>query len=133
MQGRIDTRASDAAHHVPRAEGRLRARLATRLRREGEADAPFTLRNVSPSGFMGECAETVRAGSRVVLLLPMGEKVEADVRWALNGRLGCQLRGRFTLRQQALMLALAAKNGLLSWAALQGAAVVAVVIVLALR
>ena len=132
MQGRIDARATDKVHQVPRAEGRLKARLATRLRREGEADAAFTLRNVSPSGFMGECAETVRAGSKVVLLLPMAGALEADVRWALNGRIGCQLRDRLTLRQQALVLALTAKNGLSTWTGLKGAAVAAIVIVLAL-
>lgn len=133
MQGRIDSRATDKVHHVPRAEGRLKARLATRLRREGEADAAFTLRNVSPSGFMGECRETVRAGSKVVLLLPMGGVLEADVRWAINGRVGCKLRGRLTLRQRALVLALTAKNALLTWTALKHAAVAAIVIVLLLR
>ena len=133
MPTRIATRVTDAVHYVVRSEGRLRARLATRLRREGAADAHFTLLNMSASGFMGECAETVRVGSRVVLLLPLGGAVEADVRWALRGRIGCQLRGRFTRRQRALVLALTLKNGLMGWTGVKALVLAAMVAVLALR
>ena len=132
MQTRIVTRVTDAVHYVVRSEGRLHARLATRLRREGADDAAFTLRNMSASGFMGECVEAVRAGSKVTLLLPLGNAVEADVRWALNGRIGCQVRGRFTRGQRALVLALTLKNGLLGWTAVKVAGVVALVTLLAL-
>ena len=133
MQTKFATRVSGAVHHVVRSEGRLRARLATRLRREGQADIAFTLRNVSASGFMGECAQSVRAGSKIALLLPLGGAVEADVRWALNGRIGCQLRARLSLDQRALVLALTVKNGMLTGTGLRVAVVIAVLAVLALR
>jgi len=82
---------------------------------------------------MGECAESVRAGSKVALLLPLGGAVEADVRWALNGRIGCQLRTRLSRGQRALVLALTVKNGMLTGTGLRVAVVIAVLAVLALR
>jgi hypothetical protein len=130
----ITARVADAVHHIARCEHRLRARLTTRLEIDGDGgDAAFTLRNVSASGFMGECDEPVRSGSRVALLLPFGGRVEADVRWALNGRIGCRIDGRLGPRQRALVLALTLKNGLLSWTALQLLIVAALVAVLALH
>lgn len=123
MQTRIATRVTSAVHYVVRSESRLRARFATRIETEAAADGvAFTLRNLSPSGFMGECAETVRAGSKIILLLPFGGRAEADVRWAINGRIGCQLRTRLGRRQRAQVLAVAAKNALMTWAGLQAAA-----------
>jgi len=132
MQTRIAARATDAAHQVPRSEARLRARFTTRIQRDGEADAAFTLLNLSPSGFMGECAAPARAGSKVTLLLPFGGRAEADVRWALNGRLGCQLRRRLSGSERALVLAVTAKNAALSATGLKALVVAAVLAALAL-
>ena len=46
------------------------------------------LANVSTTGFMAECAEPVRIGSRVSLEVPGIGEVEAQVRWQLGGRMG---------------------------------------------
>lgn len=132
MQTRIAARATDAVHYVARSEARLRARFTTRIQREGQADAAFTLLNLSPSGFMGECAAPVRAGSKVTLLLPLGGRAQADVRWALNGRIGCQLRRRLTTGERALVLAVTAKNAALSGAGAKVLVVAAVLAALAL-
>src|ERR1700752_52813 len=116
MQTKIATRGTSAVHYVVRSESRLRARFATRIRREDGGEAAFTLRNMSPSGYMGECAETVRAGRKLTLLRPSGGRAEAAVPWAINARIGCRLSTRLTRRQRALVLAVTAKNGLLTLA-----------------
>lgn len=41
------------------------------------------------------------------------------MRWALNGLIGCQLRGRFRRTQRALALALTEKNGMITAAGLK--------------
>ena len=132
MQTRIAARATDAAHQVPRSEARLRARFTTRIEREGLPNAAFTLLNLSPSGFMGECAAPVRAGSRVTLKLPLGGRAEADIRWALNGRIGCQLRRRLSPSERALVLLVTAKNAALSATGIKALVVAAVLAALAL-
>ena len=126
IQTRIATRVTCAVHYVVRCESRLRARFATRILTEDFADAAFTLRNLSPSGFMGECAEPVRAGAKVTLLLPFGGRAEADVRWAINGRIGCRLRTPLSRRQRAQVLGVTVKNFLMTWAGLQALALAGV-------
>jgi hypothetical protein len=100
-----------AVHHIVRAETRVpalwRAKLST-----SEAETRIVMRNVSRSGFMGIGAIPIQAGSEVILTLPFGAPLVADVRWALNGRIGCRLRGRFDKRQLAFLTICGATNAL---------------------
>lgn len=104
-------RLASAVHHIVRAETRVpalwRAKLST-----NEAETRIVMRNVSRSGFMGIGAIPIQAGSEVTLTLPFGAPLVADVRWALNGRIGCRLRGRFDKRQLAFLTICGATNAL---------------------
>jgi hypothetical protein len=77
------------------------------MRQQDGTEQPIRLRNISRSGFMGETSEPIHAGSTIYLLLPFGGIVAADVRWALNHRIGCKLEGSFSNRQLTLMFLLA--------------------------
>ena len=46
------------------------------------------VRNVSPAGFMAECAAPVRIGSYVTLDVPGIGPVEAQVRWQIGMKMG---------------------------------------------
>ena len=46
------------------------------------------VRNVSPCGFMAECAEPVRIGSYVSLDVPGIGPVHAQVRWQIGAKMG---------------------------------------------
>ena len=46
------------------------------------------VRNLSPCGFMAECAEPVRIGSYVSLDVPGIGPVHAQVRWQIGARMG---------------------------------------------
>lgn len=100
-----------AVHHIARAETRAPALWRAKLH-AGEAETRIVMRNVSRSGFMGIGAIPIQAGSEVTLTLPFGAPVVADVRWALNGRIGCRLRGRFDRRQLAFLTVCGAANAL---------------------
>lgn len=102
-----------AAHHVARAETRAPAFWRAKLQ-AGEAEGRILMRNISRSGFMGITATAVRPGDSVTLTLPVGAPVVADVRWALNERIGCRLRGRFDKRQLCFLGICSTANGLLT-------------------
>lgn len=104
-------RLASAVHHIARAEARAPALWRAKLRAEG-VESRILMRNVSRSGFMGIGAIPLHAGSEVTLTLPFGAPVVADVRWALNGRIGCRLRGRFDRRQLAFLMVCGAVNAL---------------------
>jgi len=61
---------------------------AAQLSHSGWYKVEVTIRDVSTTGFMAECAEPVRIGSRVSLEVPGIGEVEAQVRWQLGGRMG---------------------------------------------
>jgi hypothetical protein len=107
-----------AVQHIVRAEARAPALWRARLRVEG-AETRIVMRNVSRSGFMGIGALPIQAGTEVTLTLPFGAPVVADVRWALNGRIGCKLRGRFDRRQVAFLMVFGAANALFTGAGLR--------------
>jgi len=46
------------------------------------------IRDLSNSGFMAECPETVRIGGYVALDVPGVGQVDAQVRWQIGGRMG---------------------------------------------
>ena len=46
--------------------------------------------NISPHGLMARCEEPLAAGNRIRVRLPEVGAIEAQVRWSLGGRLGCE-------------------------------------------
>ena len=64
---------------------RTRAMLAT-----GEVRS-LTVVNISPRGLMARTDDPHAPGDRLSVQLPGVGAVEADVRWALGGRIGCRL------------------------------------------
>lgn len=115
----LPSRLIGAVHHIARAETRQPALWTTRVERDGAPAIVLTLRNVSPSGFMGTASELIPAGSRITLRLPFGGSVQANVRWSFNGRIGCRLCGRFGRGQLAFLMLCGGLNSLLSTAALR--------------
>lgn len=114
----LPKRIAGAVHHIVRAEARAPALWRATARTE-DGEARIVLRNISRSGFMGISASPIRAGESVTLNLPIGAPVIADVRWSLNGRFGCRLRGRFDKRQLVFLSLCGLGNGLFTGAGLR--------------
>ena len=122
-------RLTRAVHHIVRAETRAPVLWRAKLR-AGDTKTRIVMHNVSRSGFMGIGAIPIQAGSEVELTLPFGAPVIADVRWALNGRIGCRLRGRFDKRQRAFLMICGAANALFTGAGLRILLVIGCVVLL---
>lgn len=76
-EGRNDTRHD--VHH----------RLRVRTGHTGHHT--LTIVNLSVQGFMARSDQDFAAGDRLFVPLPGNGTVEAEVRWALGGRIGCRL------------------------------------------
>ena len=76
------------AFYKQRSDERRAVQGAAQLNHSGWYKVEVTIRDVSTSGFMAECAEPVRIGSQVSLEVPGIGTVEAQVRWQLGGRMG---------------------------------------------
>jgi hypothetical protein len=61
---------------------------ATKLNPDNLYAVEVTVRNLSPAGFMAECAEPVRIGSYVTLDVPGIGPVQAQIRWQIGIRMG---------------------------------------------
>lgn len=84
---------SSTAHAGPNVRSEPRDEVyhrARAMRRDGTA-LPLTVVNLSPGGLMARCDEGLGAGDRITVSLPAVGLVRAEVRWALGGRIGCQL------------------------------------------
>ena len=55
------------------------------------AALPLLIVNISPSGLMARSTEPLAPGATLAIALPVVGRVRAEVRWALGGRVGCQL------------------------------------------
>ena len=83
----------DAVHHRTRAhhaDGRL---------------LPLVVVNTSTSGVMARCETRVEPGDRLRIDLPVVGVVQAEVRWALGGRIGCRFIATLALGQYYEVLA----------------------------
>lgn len=49
-----------------------------------------TLVDLSSGGCMARCEAAVAPGDRLAVELPLAGRIQAEVRWALGGRLGCR-------------------------------------------
>lgn len=58
---------------------------------EHGAALPLLIVNISPSGLMARSTEALALGTTLKITLPVIGRLGAEVRWALGGRLGCQL------------------------------------------
>ena len=79
-----------SVHHAqrePRDEVHHRGRA---MRRDGTT-LPLLIVNLSPHGLMARSEDAIGAGERLTVSLPVVGIVRAEVRWALGGRIGCQL------------------------------------------
>ncbi len=52
---------------------------------------PLLIVNISPNGFMARCESEMAEGDTLRIALPGVGTQPAEVRWALGGRIGCQL------------------------------------------
>lgn len=74
-----------------RAEPRDEVYHRTRLTLVDHRVVTIAVVNLSPHGFMARTDVEVGVGERVAVALPVVGSRTATVRWALGGRLGCQL------------------------------------------
>ena len=94
MSGYDDVRAE------PRDEVMYRSRMTLADRRQ----YPAKVVNISPSGLMLRSDAPVSAGEWIKILLPLIGDVDAAVRWALGGRIGCELDRPITAADYRLIL-----------------------------
>ena len=84
------------AHHAlhpidGRAEPRDEVHHRTRAVLADHRSVPVLIVNLSPLGLMIRSDATVSVGEWLRIQLPVVGEVQVAVRWALGGRIGCQL------------------------------------------
>lgn len=67
--------------------------------------------NISEDGLMARCEAPLDAGDLLGVQLPVVGGVEAQVRWALGGRIGCQFAPRIPPQSYAAVLAAMRTSG----------------------
>lgn len=65
--------------------------------------------NMSAMGMMARTDAPLQIGDRVTLLLPVIGSIDADIRWALGGRIGCELGRTIDLAEYYELLAIMLK------------------------
>jgi hypothetical protein len=73
-----------------RRDQRVEAEADVSLRPLGETAVDAILLNISSLGFMAATDAQIAPGSRVWVMLPGVNRINALVIWARNGRLGCE-------------------------------------------
>jgi hypothetical protein len=66
--------------------------------------------NISALGLMARCDTSLETGDRIRVTLPLVGVVAAEVRWALGGRIGCQLDQPIALSDYYELLATMLKS-----------------------
>lgn len=61
--------------------------------------------NISAMGLMARCDDGAREGERITIALPVVGMIDAHVRWALGGRIGCELASPIALADYYELLA----------------------------
>nr|WP_210358905.1 PilZ domain-containing protein [Sphingomonas beigongshangi] len=83
---------SDGRHSADgRAEPRDEVHHRSRARLVDGRTLPVLIVNLSPGGLMLRSDAAVSVGEWISIQLPVLGDVKAAVRWALGGRIGCQL------------------------------------------
>lgn len=81
---------NNLAYASERREDRDEVHHRTRAVAAGGANVPVTVVNISPNGLMARCESALEPGMRLGLFLPGLPPVNAEVRWVLGGRIGCE-------------------------------------------
>jgi hypothetical protein len=71
---------------------------------------PLLIVNISALGLMARSEAKLEAGDRLRIMLPVLGVVAAEVRWALGGRLGCELDKAIDLADYYELLAALVKG-----------------------
>ncbi len=66
--------------------------------------------NISAQGLMARCDADFQPGDRLSVVLPVLGAVDAEVRWSLGGRVGCELAKAVGLADYYEVLAAMVKN-----------------------
>jgi hypothetical protein len=91
MTGKSDDRPAGQEQppgFTPRRAARLAVAGTTSLCPQDLYKVEVRVQNVSSSGFMAECAESIRIGSYVTLDIPGIGPVHAQVRWQIGRKMG---------------------------------------------
>lgn len=86
MPSRMTAKNADA-----RGEARDEVLHRTRATAPDGRSMKLVIVNISASGLMARCEATPQVGDRIDVALPIIGEVGAVVRWALGGRIGCEL------------------------------------------
>jgi hypothetical protein len=81
---------NNLAYASERREDRDEVHHRTRAVTAGGASLPVTVVNISPNGLMARCEAAVEPGTRLGFFLPGLQPLNAEVRWVLGGRIGCE-------------------------------------------
>jgi hypothetical protein len=73
-----------------RAEWRDEVELPTRAFGPDARALPLLIVNLSPHGLMARSEARLREGDRIRVTLPVVGAIAAEVRWSIDGRLGCR-------------------------------------------
>jgi hypothetical protein len=79
---------ADPSSEPRRSEPRTTLEADVAMRALGSTAVEARLLNLSSRGFMAESAAFFTEGSRVWLTLPGGNRVNAEILWSRNGRVG---------------------------------------------
>ena len=96
-----------AAMAVTESRGEHRDEVHHRTRAIGADGRGHTLLlvNISARGLMARCEAPFAVGDRIQVRMPVVGPVDAEVRWALGGRIGCQLDATIPLASYYAVLA----------------------------
>lgn len=79
--------------YVTRAKARGRVDLEAVLVAAGGRPLEARIRDLSPAGFLAECAEPLPIGTSITVHAPAFGRAAAQVRWALGCRIGARFEG----------------------------------------
>ena len=82
----IDILSATDRREVPREEVFYRTRAVA----YGHSSIAVQIVNISAGGFMARCDHEFSNGETISVRLPVVGAVQAEVRWSLGGRVGCQ-------------------------------------------
>ena len=89
-----------------RKSGRQLLEFETTLKARDGPKSIFTMRNISPGGFMGDSGDIHPVGTQVILYLPVIGQVAGTVKWSSGNRIGCQLASALRFQQIFFVLML---------------------------
>lgn len=76
--------------HDLREVDRLGVRFTANVEAGPRGLVPVQVMNVSRRGFMALCDTPLPVGALITFTAPSGESFTAQIRWALDGRIGCR-------------------------------------------